>query len=315
MLSTQPPILILTARAQQYQQLLEAALPDLTFIAAPTVEAARPVVEQTSIILGDPRPVRSLLNELPALRWVQCTWAGVDLLVEPGLRRDYILTNVRDVFGPLMAEYVLGYALMLERRGWQRFRAQMERRWDSTVAGTLRGKRLGLLGVGSIGGEIARMAHHFGMATLGYTRASEDCPHIDAYYHGDACLQMAAQCDYLVSTLPDTAASRRLVNRELLAALPPHAVFMNVGRGSVVDEDALMAALQEGSIAGAVLDVLETEPLPPEHPLWTVPNVLITSHTAAASFPTDIAPIFVENYRRFQAGEPLLYRVEFERGY
>src|SRR5207249_2283761 len=111
------------------------------------------------------------------------------------------------------------------------------------------------------------------------------------------------------------SATRRLVDRALLAALPARAVFVNPGRGSVVDEMALADALTTGRLAGAVLDVFETEPLPSDHMFWRTPNLIITSHTAALSAPEDIAPVFVENYHRMLAGETLRYRVDFERGY
>ena len=240
---------------------------------------------------------------------------GVDTLLQPGLRRDYLLTNVRGIFGPWMAEYVMGYAIMHERLGWQRYRAQQEQRWEPALPGTLRGRTLGILGVGSIGAAIARAARFFGMRTLGYTVRSEESEHIDQYYHAGELLALAQQADYLVAALPSTAASRHLIDAAVLRAMRRHAVLMNVGRGSAVDEDALVQALREGWIAGAVLDVFQQEPLPPEHPLWTLPNVIITSHTAALSFPEEVAPIFVDNYRRYVAGEPLEYRVDFERGY
>ena len=115
--------------------------------------------------------------------------------------------------------------------------------------------------------------------------------------------------------MPNTAATVRLVDAALLASLPPRAVFVNPGRGHVVDESALADALQSGRLAGAVLDVFQQEPLPPDHVFWRTPNVLITSHTAALSVPKDIAPVFIENYRRLIGGEALRYRVDFEAGY
>ncbi len=309
-------VLILSTRAADYVRLLEAmSLPPATLHAVATPAAAEPWLARCEVVLADPPLVRPLLDRLPALRWLQATYAGVETLTAAGLRRDYLLTNARGVFGELMAEYVLGYVIMHERRGWQRFLAQREGRWDSTWPGRLRGKTLGLAGVGSIGAEIARVAKCFGLRVLGYTRASEDCPHIDRYFHGDALAEMAAACDYLVCSLPNTPASRQLIDRRVLAALPAHALLVNVGRGSTVDEAALMAALHAQQIAGAVLDVFETEPLPANHPLWTLPNVLITSHTSALSYPEEIAPIFAENLRRYAAGETLHYLVNFERGY
>ena len=119
----------------------------------------------------------------------------------------------------------------------------------------------------------------------------------------------------MVSVMPATAASRHLVDAALLRALPAHAVFVNPGRGGVVDEPALAAALTEGRLAGAVLDVFQEEPLPSGHVFWRTPHLLITAHTAALSVPEDIAPVFIENYRRLLRGEPLKYRVDFDLGY
>jgi phosphoglycerate dehydrogenase-like enzyme len=153
------------------------------------------------------------------------------------------------------------------------------------------------------------------MRVKGYTRSSESCPDVDEYFHGDDRVAFARDLDYLVAVAPNTAATRSLVDRTLLAALPARAVFVNPGRGSVVDEPALAEALREGRLAAAVLDVFQQEPLPPDHLFWRTPNLLITSHTAALRFPQDIAPIFVENYRRLIAGRPLLYEVDFAAGY
>jgi phosphoglycerate dehydrogenase-like enzyme len=259
--------------------------------------------------------IRPVLARLLHLKWVQTDWAGVEPLLAPELRRDYILTNARGVFGRLMAEYVLGYLLLHERRMLERFAAQQQHRWDATLAGTLQGKTIGLLGVGSIGAEVARAAKGFGMRVRGYTRSSEDCPAVDAYYHGSALHEFASSLDFLVSILPTTARTTGLIDAELLAQLPAHALLMNVGRGSTLDEAALCAALRGGKLARAVLDVFREEPLPEDHPFWTTPNLLITSHTAAPSFPDDLARLFIENYRLYLAGQPLQYRVDFERGY
>lgn len=259
--------------------------------------------------------MRDVLGRMPELHWLQATWAGVEPLLDPALRRDYVLTNARGVFGGLMSEYVFGYLLALERRILEKQAAQAAGRWDATPPGTLRGKQIGLLGVGSIGAALASTAKHFGMLVKGYTRDSESCPDVDEYFHGDDRRAFASELDYLVSVMPNTAGTRRLVDAALLAALPARAIFVNPGRGSVVDEAALADALSAGRLAAAVLDVFEHEPLPPDHVFWRTPNVLITSHTAALSAPKDIAPVFVENYRRWIAGEPLRHRVDFERGY
>ena len=309
-------LLILSRRAADYHRLVGAAqLPDLAITSTTDAEEARARAGEYDVMLGEPSLFRHVLPAMTALRWAQATWAGVEPLLDPSLRRDYILTNARGVFGGLMSDYVFAYLLAHERRIFEKHASQVAGRWNATPPGTLRGKQIGLLGVGSIGGALARTAKHFGMRVRGYTRASEGCPDVDVYFHGDSRVAFATNLDYLVSVVPTTAGTRHIVDAALLGALPPHAIFINPGRGSVVDEPALAAALTDGRLAGAVLDVFQQEPLPPGHVFWRTPNLLITSHTAALSVPADIAPIFIENYRRLVRGEPLKHQVDFDRGY
>lgn len=128
-------------------------------------------------------------------------------------------------------------------------------------------------------------------------------------------MEFAKNLDYLISILPNTKETRSIVDANLLSALPSHAIFMNVGRGSAVDETALIEALEQNKIAAAVLDVFEQEPLPKDHPFWTTKNLLMTFHTSAPSLPEDIAKLFIENYLLFNEGKSLKYQVNFERGY
>ena len=311
-----PKLLILARRADEYQeQVQKVSLPGLEYVAASTVEEAAAVGAECEIVFGEPALIREVLPALKHLRWVQAIWAGVEPLLDPSLRRDYILTNARGVFGALMSEYVFGYLLLHERRILDRMQAQKEHRWDGSITGTLRGKTVGLLGVGSIGAHLAATAKYFGMTVRGYTRSSEDSPNVDTYYHGDDLLEFASGLDTLVSVLPNTSETRHIVDASLLARLPRHAIFINVGRGSAVDEPALIEALESGNLAAAVLDVFQQEPLPEEHPFWTTPNLLMTYHTSAPSIPTDITAVFVDNYHRFINGQELKYQVDFERGY
>jgi phosphoglycerate dehydrogenase-like enzyme len=310
-------VLILARRAPEYRSLVEAAaLPDLQITSTHDVGEARSRARECDLALGEPSLVAQALPALTRLQWMQATWAGVEPLLDPRLRRDYVLTNACGVFGGLMSEYVFGYLIARERRIIERYESQQEGRWDTAPPGSLRGKRLGLLGVGSIGSALARTARHFGMRVNGYTRSSEACPEIDEYFHGRGSLAaFARDLDYLVCVLPNTGDTRRIVDDDLLRALPARAVLVNPGRGSVVDTAALADALQAGRLAGAVLDVFEEEPLPADHVLWRTPHVIITSHTAALSIPKDIASVFVDNYGRLLRGEPLRCRVDFERGY
>ena len=300
-------LLILSSNAPEYRQRIEAArLPDLEFTDAP---------EDCEIVLGEPKLIRDMLPRLDSLKWAQAIYAGVERLMDPGLRRDYILTNARDVFGELMSEFVFGYLLLHEKKIFERYQAQQAKQWDRAESGVLRGKTIGLLGVGSIGSHLASTARHFGMSVHGFTRESESSKEVDRYFHEPHILKFADGLDYLVSVLPRTNDTNKIVNASLLDALPSHAIFMNVGRGNAVDEPALVTALNDGKIAAAVLDVTEKEPLPQDHPFWTTPNLLLTFHTSAISYPEDIIKLFVENYHLYRQGQPLKYQVDFEKGY
>jgi phosphoglycerate dehydrogenase-like enzyme len=236
-------------------------------------------------------------------------------LVDPAQRRDYILTNARGVFGELMSEYVFGYLLFLEKKMLDRMKAQNAKKWQRPESGILRGKEIGLLGVGSIGAHLAGTAKHFGMTVRGFTRESEESTQVDRYFHSNDLLKFADGLDYLVCVLPRTKDTNQIVNQTVLDALPAHAIFINVGRGNAVDESALVKALNEGKLAAAVLDVFAKEPLPEDHPFWRTPNLYMTFHTSAISYPEDITKLFIENYQLYIKGKTLKYIVDFEKGY
>jgi len=302
-----PNLTILSREEAAYRSLIEAAkLPNLTITSK---------LEECEIVFGEPTLIRASLAAMPHLKWAQSTWAGVEPLLDPSLKRDYILSNARGVFGGLMSEFVFGYLLAHERRIIRRAEAQKSKVWDRSLTGTLRGKTIGLLGAGSIGAEVARTAKFFGMSVRAYTRISETCQYIDRYFHGNDLLNFAQGLDYLVSILPNTKETRKLIDANMLHELPRHAVLINVGRGSAVEEAALMEALQHNKIAAAVLDVFEQEPLPKDHPFWTTPNLIMTFHSSAPSFPEDVAKVFIENYHRYIENQNPLYQVDFEQGY
>ena len=302
-----PKLILLSHDKDEYQRLIKnAELPDLEIVSDPVL---------AEIALGEPKAIRDALPLLSQLKWTQAIYAGVEPLVDPTQRRDYVLTNARGVFGELMSEYVFGHLLFLEKKILERIEMQKVHKWQRSESGVLRGKTIGLLGVGSIGAHLAGTAKHFGMNVKGFTRESETSPLVDKYYHGDDLLEFAKGLDYLVSVLPRTKETNKIVDEALLKALPNHAVFVNVGRGNSVDEAALVKALMEGKIAAAVLDVFEKEPVPEDHPFWDTPNLYMTYHTSAISYPEDITKVFIENYRLYVDGKPLKYVVDFERGY
>jgi phosphoglycerate dehydrogenase-like enzyme len=302
-----PKLLILSRDADEYRRLIESVrMPDLEIAVNP---------KECDIVLGEPKLIRDSLQLLATLKWVQSIYAGVEPLVDPAQRHDYILTNARGVFGELMSEYVFGYLLFFEKKMLQRMNSQEAKQWQRPEAGYLRGRTIGLLGVGSIGAHLAGTAKHFGMTVRGFTRESETSAQVDQYFHGSDLLKFADGLDYLVCVLPRTKDTNQIVNKTVLDTLPTRAIFINVGRGNAVDEVALVRALSEGRLAAAVLDVFEKEPLPEDHPFWTTPNLYMTFHTSAISYPEDITKLFVENYQRYVEGKPLKYQVDFERGY
>ncbi len=327
-----PKLLILTDNPKEYIDLLHQA--DL-----PNLEIFTEFNPECDIVFGYASRIKDTLANLPNLKWVQTTSAGVDRLMDPSLRRDYILTNAKNVFGKSMSEYVFGYMLFFKKRIRPRILAQRAKQWDNEDGGVLRGKTLGLIGVGSIGTHIAMTAKHFKMNVWGYTQESETSKHVDRYFHpksplssrsipaegqreraegegeNEGLLAFAKGLDYLVVVLPKTDETNSIVNADVLNALPPHALLINVGRGNAVDTSALVEALNQNKIAGAVLDVTEPEPLPEEHPFWTTPNLFLTFHTSAMSYPEDMVGVFAENYQLYIAGKPLNHQVDFERGY
>lgn len=302
-----PKVLILSRDKDEYRRLIEPVrLPDLEI----SVDA-----NECDIVLGEPKLIRDALPLLAALKWAQSIYAGVEPLVDPDQRHDYILTNARGVFGELMSEYVFGYLLFLEKKILNRIKAQDAKQWQRPESGALRGKTIGLLGVGSIGAHLAGTAKHFGMRVRGFTRESELSGQVDQYFHGDDLLKFVAGLDYLVCVLPRTSDTNQIVEKTVLEALPAHAILINVGRGNAVDESALIEALNEGKLTAAVLDVFEKEPLPEDHPFWTTPNLYMTFHTSAISYPEDLTKLFIENYQLYIQGKPLKHQVDFERGY
>jgi len=302
-----PKLLILTGESNDYLDLIQKAdLPNLDIVTDPS---------ECDIVLGEPRKVQEALPLLTHLKWVQSIYAGVERLVDPANRRDYILTNARGVFGNSMSEFVFGYLLFFKKRIRPRVLAQRAKQWDDFDGGILRGKTIGLLGVGSIGAHLAGTAKHFGMKVRGFTNSSEDCKDVDEYFHGEDILKFVDGLDYLVSVLPRTENTNEIVNEELLNTLPSHAIFINVGRGNAVDNSALVETLNNNKIAAAVLDVTNPEPLPEDHPFWTTDNLYLTFHTSAMSYPEDMVKIFVENYHLYLEGKTLKHQVVFDRGY
>lgn len=285
--------------------------------------------DRLEVIVGARTPTD--LTRVPALRWLQLRSAGVDhLAADPPWRKGITTTNARGVFAVPIAEYVTGMLLRVRQpAAWAR--DQAAHRWpdDPPLISILRGTTAVVVGYGSIGREIARLLAALGVRIVA-VKARPDARHDDAYRVPgtgdpdgtiperivglDGLAAAAREADAMVVTVPLTAASRGLVDAEVLAALPPTAWVVNTSRGALIDEPALLDALRGGRIAGAVLDVFVDEPLPADSPWWDAPNVIVTPHASGVTL-RDFDALVVENVRRYLAGEPLLNRVDPERGY
>ena len=282
--------------------------------ACSTAEQALKEYTDETVLFGNPSMIARILPRLPLVDWVQSSWAGVKPLMDSEYR-NYVLTGVKDVFGPQMSEYVIGFLLAHELRIIERMEAQREHRWFKGFSGRLEGKRLGVMGTGSIGQHIAKTGSLFGMQVTGISRSGRATEYFDDVMTIDQLYDFLGQIDYLVATLPDTDETSNLLDAAALAKLPEHAYFINVGRSNVVDDLALMNALKSGKLAGATLDVFDEEPVPENSPLWDTPKLTITAHIAAISHPLLLVPVFVENYRRYVEGRPLKYVIDFAARY
>ncbi len=310
-MTANPPVHVVADRADPLPNVLMKAL-NTTSVVYVDPEALDPaMLSAVKILLGTPSHIAQVLPYCPNLQWAQSTWAGVNPLLATG-RQDYRLTTVKGVFGQSMAEYCMAWLLAFTRGVLER---PKHRYWSPQADEGLAGKSLGIMGTGSIGAAIAVTAKHFGMGVHGLNTDGRDKEPFDKCYPVAERLAFANGLNALISVLPATAQTDRLIDQSLLSSLASGALLINVGRGNVVDDATLLRALDDGHLRAAVLDVFEQEPLPEQHPFWTRRDVIVTSHTAAPTPPDAAVSVFIENYRRFAVGEPLLYFVDFKRGY
>lgn len=308
-------ILVISRNQEEYERRLNALnLPDAEVVAPRTPEEIRAEAPRATILLGNPPLAKEYINEAKNVLWMQSTYAGVDAMNAEGLRKDYLLTNIREVYGPPLAEYVFAYILSFRKEIVENAAYQKEHSWKQRLAGMLAGETLCIVGAGSIGKEIAKIGKAFGMRTVGYRTKPEAVEFFDKMYSGDLSARVA-EGDYVVSVLPNTKDTDNLFDIKIFTAMKKTATFINVGRGNAVNDEDLISALNSKTIARAVLDVFHKEPLSADSPLWDVQNLHITPHMAGYIFTDTEFAIFKENYRRFCAGETLQYLVDFGKGY
>lgn len=287
----------------------------------------RALLDGADVLFGipgdDPGELRRLVDESSRLRFVQATAAGAGQQVEAAgltpeeLDRVAVASSSGVHAGPL-AEFAL-FGMLAFARGLPRLEAdRAQRRWDHYPVRDLAGRTAVIVGVGAIGSRIAELATAFGMYVVG-VNASGKPPGVPVHEHAtaDRLPELAAGADVLVVTLPQTPQTAGMVDADVLAALPPGAIVVNVGRGRVVDEAALVDLLDRGHLAGAALDVTAEEPPAADSPLWTLPNVILSPHTAALSPHENerIVALFIDNVRRLDAGRPIRNRITASRAY
>ena len=309
-----PTVLVYHAD-RRYAELVRVPKRGVSVHIAATPSEAAGAVADAEILYAWKFPPQ-LYAKAGRLKWLQVMGAGVDWALVPELPEHVQITRAPGVFGPWMAEYVLAWCLWVTQRLKAYRDAQRQRRWDDHVLPErLGGKTVTIVGLGDIGRDIARAARGLGMRVLGVSRRGRPVREATRMYSVAAMTRALREADFVVLLLPLTPETRGIIGADALAAMKSTAWLINIARGAVVDEGALMAALEQRRIAGAVLDVFDREPLPPSHPLWKMDNVVVTPHISGPSTADALTPVFNDNLARYLAGRPLRHVVDRHRGY
>ena len=317
--ATRPVVAVLCERADERPPGLEDLDVDLRFCAADGLGAA--LRGARGLLLWDyfSGALRDAWPDATDLEWIHITAAGVDTLLFDELRdSDVVVTNARGVFDRPLAEYVLGAVIAHAKDSRTSFDLQRRHEWRHRETRSITGATALVVGTGGIGRQIATLLRAAGLIVRGAGRRSvaED-PDFGEIVDSARLRDEVRWCDHLILAAPLTPATRGLVDADVLAAMKPDAHLVNIARGPMVDEAALLAALAQHRIGGATLDVFDTEPLPVEHPLWDAANVTITAHMSAdvVGWRDELAAQFAANARRWLAGEPLHNVVDKQLGY
>ncbi len=314
-------VLLLYSPSTEHRAALERAAPHATWVVAESQAEAAEAIVDAEVVLGNHWFLESL-DRARKLRWMQTPSMGVDWVLEGAeALRDVVVTCARGVYDDEVAEHATALLLALAR-GLHRSRDEQRREaWNRAPLRTVAGMKALVLGQGGVGRGIGRRLTALGARPEGVRRVHQGPPAIGAEgypVHGPATWrERLPEMDAVVLALPLTAETRRLVGAAEVARLPRRAFVVNVGRGGTLDEAALLESLRTDALAGAALDVFESEPLPPGHPAWSEGRLLLTPHVARSpeTGPRRFEPLFVENVRRFAAGEPLLHVVDRGAGY
>ena len=289
-------------------------------------ERLEPILRETEVLLSNPVVPDNISERAPALKWLQLTSAGVDRLLDaPVVHSPVTVTSASGIHAVPISEYVIGAMLAFAKGLPRAIRAQQERAWRPYWPDEIEEKTVGVLGVGAIGARVVELAKAFGMRVIALRRSAErrttgaqaGFPAVDEMLPPSDLTYLLQESDYVVVALPLTPESRGLIGNDQLRAMKPSAVIINIGRGAIIDEQALVKALKDGSIAGASLDVFQQEPLSGESELWALENVIITPHISGGTprYMERAVALFCDNLRRYLAGQPLRNVVDPARGY
>jgi phosphoglycerate dehydrogenase-like enzyme len=291
----------------QYRDRLRKRFPEVAIDLVDHHSKVGPYIATTdALVTFAPMLSAQVLASATRLKWVQALGTGVDNLIDqPALREDVIVTNMRGIHGAPVAEAALAGMLALARGLPRALRAQNERQWQRFPAQLLHDKTVGIFGVGQIAEALAPKCKALGMRIVGVTSAPRQVPGFDLMHHREKLAEAVGDFDFLVLLTPLSAATRNSVDAGIFAAMKPTSYLINLARGGVVDEPALIAALASNRIAGAALDVFNQEPLPADHPFWSMPNVIITAHQGGfCDVYIDYAlPTVETNMERFLRGD------------
>ncbi len=317
--------LLVLANPTDRQLAMLEKLPDSTsIVVGNSVEAfqkAAPEAEAIFYWSGPGKVLEQIWPLAKRVKWVHCRNAGLDNLLFPGLVESPVpMTNGRGVFSQSLGEFVIGAALYFVKDFRRLIRNQDAGRWEHFDVDELRGQSMCIVGYGDIGRACAQRAHAMGMRVLAVRRRpelSQGDPYVSGVYSMEQMIEILPQSDFVVAAAPLAPGTRHLIGEAAFGAMKNTAVVMNVGRGPVVDEAALIRALQSGRIRGAALDVFETEPLAADSPLWKLENVLLSPHSTdhTRTWLEDAMQFFIDNFERYTTGKPLLNVVDKRAGY
>ncbi len=298
-------LLVLNGLAHDYRKKLEKEFPDIAVHSAKKEDEVGDFIERTDILLTV-RISDSLLKKASRLQWIHTITTGVDYIVNlPSLRKEVLISCSRGIHVPQVSEYALLLMLALNRNLPQFIRNQDRRVWERWPTRLLHQKKVGILGIGVIGEEIARKCKAFGMTVFGIDAVKRKVDAVDCFYGPEDLLRVVPEVDYFIIVVPHIPQTRKMITAEVLSSMKPTAFLINLGRGEVVDEEALIRLLETGRIAGAALDTFWAEPLPDDHPFWGMKNVIMTPHVGGMCeiCVDQVLGIFEENLRRFLKGE------------